>query len=256
MICLKFIILVILSLTLLSLFMSAHIGNRTLFHPSKRVFYVPEQTFNVVYVNGVVGFHFNNFPGKKTVLYCHGNNANITSRKYIIDLTQSNELNLLLFDYQGYGFSDGSPYQQSLIPDAVSMMEFLLTKTDVQNIVVWGESLGGNCSAYLASKYNVSRLILLSTFSSIPDTISDLGFVGHSFTGKFFDPFNTLEYLNKIKCPVTIIHSKDDEMIPYTSVQRMVNTIKTEKVVVDIEGKHGNPSIHADALKKIVESIK
>ena len=256
---LKVAILVILVVLTLFVVGGTMYGHHNLFQPTDRIYYEPDAHYREFFLKGVYGRYFDNFPGQKTVLYCHGNNANLTSRKYIIDLCNRGGINLLLFDYQGYGKSSGSPYQYSIQPDAQTAYDYLIgTGVVPENIVVWGESLGGNPATFLAESNPISCLILLSTFSSMGETFSDYGWnYLHKVIEMSFDPADTVSRLKNVKCPVIVIHSTEDEMIPFKGAERLYSAINHKnKKLVQMSGPHGNPSIEPATLDQLIKYFK
>jgi len=125
-----------------------------------------------IYINA---WWFNNHPGAKTVLFCHGNSGNISHRDYVIEICDKFGLNLFLFDYQGFGRSDGYPSTTKILNDGAAAYNFMRNFLEIppEQIIVWGESLGGAVATHVASIYpnEHSRLLLMATFSSLDDVI-------------------------------------------------------------------------------------
>ena len=136
--------------------------NKVLFYPSKKCHWKPDIHHRDVYINikdekvyknirdgckknFINGWYFNNYPGHKTVLFCHGNSGNISHRSYIVDICMQFELNLFIFDYRGFGKSSGEPSKYHLRRDGEAAYKYLVNKCNVNpsDLVVWGESLGG-----------------------------------------------------------------------------------------------------------------
>jgi len=157
----------------------------------------------------------------KVVLFCHGSNGNMSYRRYIVDLCKQFGLNLFLFDYRGYGQSTGRCDQDSVLRDGEVAYHYLTQFYSPKQIIIWGESLGGAVASRLAALYPCDRLVLFSTFTSIDDAAVYL-YGCHEFksTINFVCDWtvNTLPskyLLGQVRCPVLIVHSKEDDYIPY-----------------------------------------
>lgn len=107
-----------------------------------------------------------------TILYCHGNAGNITHRlDSIIIFHHKLQLQVFLFDYRGYGKSEGSPSEKGTYLDVEAAWKYLTEtkKIPADTIFVFGRSLGGPIAAYIAAQKKPKALILESTFTSVPD---------------------------------------------------------------------------------------
>lgn len=193
-----------------------------------------------------------------TVLYFHGNSGNISHRNYVIDICQRFNLNLLLVDYRGYGKSDGTPTPENIYRDGEIAYNYLLSQIDSSEIVVWGESLGGTVACHVASKYKPRALILLATFSSLDDMISRsvnpaaLAMGMQVTVNQFFHPMNSEGYLQNIRCPVALMHSRNDQLIPYESSEILYRAIPhSRKILFTIDGGHATPVLDDETLKQL-----
>ena len=209
------------------------------------------------------GWHFNNFPGAKTVIFYHGNAGNISHRDYIIDICEQFQFNLLLIDYRGFGLSEGTYDQKSICIDGIAAYLYLRQFAKAKNIIIWGESLGGAVATHVASMYPCHCLILLSTFSSLDDIIyySDYSKVltmCGSFMAKYLvDCMPSKTKIKKVKCPIAIVHSKNDELINYKCSQIMYRAISHDnKKMITIDGGHSSPILDVTSLNKLLDFIQ
>ena len=110
---------------------------------------------------------------QQTLLFCHGNaeNAAQASQWYGEKYRTSLNADVFVFDYRGYGKSDGTPFEAGVLQDAEAALDLLCERTGLQpkDIVIVGSSIGGGPAVYLASKHGCKVLILRRTFSSLPD---------------------------------------------------------------------------------------
>lgn len=176
-----------------------------------------------------------------TVLFCHGNAGNISHRLALIERFNSLNLNVFIFDYSGYGKSEGKASEETFYADSEAAWNFLKNEKNIssEKIIIAGRSLGGPLAAKLAEKYNPGALILESTFISAPDLAAD----------KFpFFParilcsygFETLKYVKNVKSPKLFIHSRDDEIIPFYHGIKLYREASEPKGFVELSGDHNN----------------
>jgi len=196
---------------------------------------------------------YNNYPGEKVVLFFHGNSGNVSHRSYIADICDKFNFNLLLVDYEGYGVSDGTPGVKKVIDNADLTYKFLSKYFKSDDIIVWGESLGGSAAIWVASRYKVRSLILLSTFTSISD-------VAKNKQGKLLSKIITAsnkdlrsdEWAKNVMCPTLIVHSSEDTLIPYKLAILLYKNIGGKhKKMITIKGDHANPQIKEDQFDEI-----
>lgn len=173
------------------------------------------------------------------VLIFHGNGGNISHNLEVIELFHELGLCVFIVDYRGFGESEGKPTEKGTYLDALCCWEYLLVEKKVlpKNIIIYGYSLGGAIASWLASRKNPGALILDSTFTSIKDMGAKL--YPYLPVRKFFRfSYNTLEYLERVSCPVLIIHSKTDDYIPYEHGLKLFEEANHPKEFLQIYGSH------------------
>src|SRR5262249_35075603 len=109
---------------------------------------------------------------RAVVLFAHGNAGNISDRRFMLQLYRDKlNASILVFDYRGYGRSEGTPNEEGILADARAARKWLAERAKVreQDIVIVGHSLGGGVAVDLAAKDGARGLVLESTFSSLPD---------------------------------------------------------------------------------------
>lgn len=173
------------------------------------------------------------------VLFFHGNAGNISHRLESLALFHRLGLSTLIVDYRGYGRSEGSPAEQGTYLDAEAAWRHLVEERQVSppKIILFGESLGGAVAARLAQTHSPGALILLSTFTSIPD----MGAQAYPFLPVRLLArvnYNTQARLPEIHCPVLIVHSPDDEVVPYSHGQRLFAAANAPKEFLELQGGH------------------
>ena len=173
------------------------------------------------------------------VLFCHGNAGNISHRLESIEIFHRLGLNIFIFDYRGYGQSEGKPTEQGTYEDASAAWRYLTQQRQVNpnEIIVFGRSLGGAVASWLAQSHSPGALILESTFTSLPDIAASLyPYLPVRLLLRF--KYNTAEYLGKVNCPVLIVHSRDDEIMPFNHGRRLFEMVSEPKKFLEISGTH------------------
>jgi len=173
------------------------------------------------------------------ILFCHGNAGNISHRLDSIRIFHQLGLDVFIFDYRGYGQSEGKPTEQGTYKDAEAAWRYLIEERQVSpnKIIVFGRSIGGAIASWLAQSQTPGALILESTFTSLPDIAATLyPYVPVRLLLRF--KYNTAEYLARINCPVLIVHSRDDEIMPFSHGWRLFEMAKKPKEFLEITGSH------------------
>lgn len=235
----------------------------TLFYPVKEHTWKPEESsyeevkFGSPRLNGWL---FKNYDSKKIVLFCHGNTGNISHREYVIQIARMINVSLFIFDYQGYGLSLGSPNILNLISDGQSAYDYLISigyRPD--QIIVWGESIGGHVATSIAADNEVDTLLLMATFSDLSDLLressSPIGKVGAMLLHMLYgDRSSNSKKIKRVTAPTLIIHSYDDEIIPYKhGVELYENIYSDKKEFISIKGGHGTPQLNKQIVERIID---
>ena len=175
-----------------------------------------------------------------TLLFCHGNAGNDSDRVTGIDQFHHAHLNVFIFDYRGYGESEGQPSEQGTYNDAMAAYSYLTSRTDVdaKKIFIYGESLGGAVAIDLASKVKSAGLIVIDTFTSI-DAIGREIYPFLPIRWLMRTKYDSLSKIKKIHCPVLIGHSKEDDIIPYHHGQDLFKAANPPKEFMQLKGNHG-----------------
>jgi len=175
------------------------------------------------------------------ILFCHGNGGNISHRLESIQIFHRLGLDVFIFDYRGYGRSEGKPSEIGTYRDAEAAWRYLVEERQVSpnRIIVFGRSLGGAVAAWLAHRHTPGALILESTFTSVPDIGARLyPYLPVKLLSRF--KYNTVEYLDEVDCPVLIVHSREDEIMPFSHGQRLFERAAEPKEFLEISGSHND----------------
>jgi len=191
---------------------------------------------------------------KGTILFCHGNAGNIGHRLEKIVIFHGMGLNTFIFDYRGYGKSEGRPNEAGLYKDAFAAYDYLTGKLRVPagDIILYGESIGGGVTIELAREKKVKALITEDTFSSIKEMSSMVyPFIPHF---AFSSRFDSISKIKNIDSPKLIIHSRDDEIVPYSMGEKLYAAAKPPKKFLKIRGAHNTAFL--DSEKEYTEGIR
>lgn len=235
---------IILGLTVLYF---RHLERRAIFHPEKEIEYSPGELgldFEDVFFKTNDGLNLNGWflfcPGAKyTLLYCHGNAGNISHRIESVSFFHALGLNVFIFDYRGYGRSQGRPDEKGLYLDAQSAYNYLLSRgIRPEQIIGFGKSLGGAVIIDLAAKNKLAGLIVSGTFSSAKDMAKTVyPFLPYWV---FSSRIDSLSKIKTLTIPKLIIHSIDDEMVPYKLGEKLYAAAAEPKEFAQIHGDHNN----------------
>ena len=174
-----------------------------------------------------------------TVLFLHGNAGNISHRLDTLRIFHELSLSTFIIDYQGYGLSEGKPSEENCYDDALAAWNYLRqdNNLEVDDIIVFGRSMGGGVASWLASKHSPQLLILESAFESIVK----MGQKRYPFlpisilTRTHFD---TASRIQQIQTPVVFIHSTQDEIVPYSHSKNLYQITSEPKHFFNLTGSH------------------
>lgn len=173
------------------------------------------------------------------MLCCNGNAGNISHRLQLVEFLHRLHISVFLFDYRGYGESEGTPGEKGTYLDAAAAWDYLTDKykVDPRRIVIHGQSLGGPIASWLAREKDPAALVVESTFTSLPDLAAGMyPFFPVRMLTRF--QYSTGKYLQELHCPVLIVHSPDDEIIPFRHGKDLYAMAKEPKEFLEIRGDH------------------
>jgi fermentation-respiration switch protein FrsA (DUF1100 family) len=176
-----------------------------------------------------------------TLLYLHGNGGNIAHRLDPIAVFHRLGLNILIFDYRGYGASTGKPSEEGTYRDALAAWHYLTRgkRLPAGQIVLFGESLGGSIAAWLAARHMPAGLVIYASFTSVPEFAQQLyPFLPVRRLVRYH--YETRTSLGNVKCPVLIMHSPEDEIIPFGQGRALFAAAHEPKQFVELRGGHND----------------
>jgi fermentation-respiration switch protein FrsA (DUF1100 family) len=176
-----------------------------------------------------------------SVLVCPGNAGNVSHRLDRALLMQSHlKVDTLLFDYRGYGRSEGSPDEEGTYRDARAAYRWLIARgVEPARVVLFGESLGSAVALQLAVEVEARALVLESPFASIPEMARAV----YPFLPLW--PFVRTRYDNvakvsRLRMPLLVLHGERDEIVPFAQGRRVFDAAPEPKRFFAIPGASHN----------------
>ncbi|MDR1044162.1 MAG: alpha/beta hydrolase [Candidatus Adiutrix sp.] len=153
----------------------------------------------------------------RTVLLFQGNSGNMAMMSSRLFLLHSLGLRALTVDYPGYGASQGRPSETRVYQAAEALRQWALSHgSRPEDLILYGYSLGGGVASYLAERHPPAALILDSTFTRLSEVPADaLPWLAPYFRLALGDAFDSRSRLAEIRCPLLILHSPGDEVVPF-----------------------------------------
>ncbi|TVR51185.1 MAG: alpha/beta hydrolase [Spirochaetaceae bacterium] len=178
---------------------------------------------------------------RRTLLWFHGNAGNITHRADNMRLLVAEGIDVFIFDYRGFGRSEGRPSEKGLYTDARAAYAYLTETLAVprDEIVFFGRSLGAAVAVELALDQAPAGLILESPFTSAP-AMARVMFGGLPLGFLISSRFDTLERIGRVNTPVLIAHGDRDEIVPYAMGRRIYDAANDPKSFYRITGAGHN----------------
>jgi uncharacterized protein len=179
-------------------------------------------------------------PEHATMIFFHGNGGNIANVSWMAQRFANHGFSVLIFDYRGYGASDGVAARESdLYADGDAAVAFVMNNKGVhpEQIVLYGHSLGTAIVADVASRRTFGALVLESGFSSASSVATKaLPWLPRflHFLGK--NRFESARKLNSVKCPILIVHGDPDGTIPTSEAQLLYAAANEPKKLLIIPG--------------------
>ncbi len=197
--------------------------------------------------------------GAPALIFCHGNAGNISHRLELINILHRLGLNVFIFDYRGFGRSEGRPNEEGTYLDAEAAWRHLREDRGIEpeKIVIFGRSLGGAVAIELAKRREAGALIAESTFTSTVD----MGRIVFPFLPVRLMVTNEYDSISKVgglALPKLFIHSQDDELVPFEMGKQLYREAAEPKEFAVISGSHNDGYLvsEPDYSKAIADFLK
>jgi alpha-beta hydrolase superfamily lysophospholipase len=175
-----------------------------------------------------------------TILYFHGNWDHLQYYWPRAELLYKAGCNVFIFDYQGYGMSDGSPSEQSLYADCRAALDYVLSRNDVSRsrLVFFGYSLGCAGAIDLASyTFSPSALCLEAPYASSSALLQSGTLLNIPNSYVMRGEYNNAEKIKKVQSPVLVIHGEADNFIDLEKNGAVVfNNANSPKLLIRVPG--------------------
>jgi fermentation-respiration switch protein FrsA (DUF1100 family) len=265
----SYVIIFVLGLLLLNVWMYFQ-QSQMIFYPVRELYQTPadwgldyeDVTLNTADNVQLHGWYIPHQQSEQVLLFFHGNAGNISHRRDSIALFHHLGLNVFIIDYRGYGKSRGKPDEQGLYRDAGAAWDYLTEEKGIANdrILIFGRSLGGAVAARLASGVQARGLILESTLSSARDFARAVFPLLSRLVLTRYD-FNTAENIRHVHYPVLVLHSPEDEIMPFHLGEKIFQAAQQPKHFVRMQGDHNNGFLqsqpeYAQELERWLQGIQ
>jgi len=170
-----------------------------------------------------------------TILYSHGNAEDLGYIQPVLQKLFTTGFSVLAYDYRGYGTSEGTPSERNAYRDIDAAYQYLTQQLGVppKQIIAYGRSVGGGVAVDLASRQPLAGLILESCFTSAFQVVMPIPIVP-------FDKFRNIDKLEKVDCPVLVIHGQADETVSWSHGQKLFAAANRPKLSFWVEGAGHN----------------
>ncbi|MBM4406144.1 MAG: alpha/beta hydrolase [Chloroflexi bacterium] len=203
------------------------------------------------------------FPGmaRVKILWLHGNSGNMSHRldlaRLLLDRVGAN---LFLFDYRGYGMSEGKPTEQGIYADAEAAAAWLRSKGDAgEPLYYFGQSLGSAVAIELERRHRPHGVIIESAFTSVRERSAE-AVTGKLFAPMFGETFDSLKKIGGLRSPLLVIHGEGDGVVNAKHAHRLFGRAPEPKRLYLVRGAdHGDcyaagGDAYFAAIKSFIES--
>lgn len=179
----------------------------------------------------------------KTVFYMGGNAEDLTGHCDVF--YESFDANVLMYNYRGYGQSEGKPGEKALVADAIALYDLFLEEsgTPPENIFLMGRSIGTGVAVQLAAARPAAGVILVTPYESI-EKIARYQYPWLPIKGMLRHTFHSINFVPQIQTPALVILADYDEVIPVESGQRLGEAWGGPKEIIGLPTGHNDIHDH------------
>ncbi len=191
------------------------------------------------------GWYYENPHAKRTVIVHHGQGGNLTLGRIWAEIFLALDSNVLLYDYEGYGKSEGSSSMEAVRRDGLAAFDYIcdIEKIATEKIVNCGESLGTGVAAYVTEKRKTAGLILFSPYASVIECGQQRFPILYAYP-RFMFPQVELECrtcLKGVHPPAMLIHGTEDWIIPVSHSDELFMIASQPTNYIRLENRHHDP---------------
>lgn len=188
------------------------------------------------------------------VLFSHGNAGNISGRLEFLRIFNELGLSVFIYDYSGFGRSEGVPSEEGTRADSRAAWEWLTSEGGFrpEDVILFGRSLGGAVTAELAGHLQrgneqFAGLVIESSFTSITDMGAHL-YPWLPVRRLMRFEYDSVASLTDVRVPALFIHSTEDDLVPYELGRELFESYGGPKKMVDIRGGHGRGYLDSEPI--------
>ncbi|MDD4965212.1 MAG: alpha/beta hydrolase [Gallionella sp.] len=176
---------------------------------------------------------------KGTVIHFHGNAQNISAQWQFVSWLPQRGFNVFVFDYRGYGKSQGTPDPKGVFEDSNAALNYVRSRKDVapERLLILGQSLGGtNAIAVVGSgnRSGVKAMVIEATFYSYASIANDKIYGAGALVD---DTYSAGRYIANIApIPLLLLHGTFDPVVPYAHSVRLFDKAREPKSMITVEG--------------------
>jgi uncharacterized protein len=177
---------------------------------------------------------------RRALVLCHGNAGNVSHRVFKARTLSELGFAVLLFDYRGYGKSEGSPTEEGTYRDAEAAYDFVRERGFApERIALYGESLGGAVAIELARRRPVACVVVESTFTSVPDLGAPLyPWLPVRLLARI--RYDNASKIGALDVPLFVAHSPSDDIVPFAHAERLRALAGPRAEFLDTAGGHND----------------
>jgi len=224
--------------------------NRFIFFPSPTIEQTPARyrlQFEDVFFRTVDevrlhGWFIPHREARATLVWFHGNAGNVGHRVENIKLLHDRvRVNIFIFDYRGYGRSEGRASEQGTYRDGVAALEYVRRRpgVDPERVFLFGRSLGAAVAVEMAGRFDARGVILETPFVSIPE-MARVVFPWLPIGSLLRTRYDVEDKIRKIRAPLLILHGDRDEIVPFAHGRRVFEAAPEPKKFFTIKGAGHN----------------
>lgn len=193
-----------------------------------------------------------------TILHFHGNAGCVLSQYQAVLPLLKYGFQIFIFDYSGFGFSEGKATKKNVLTDALATLDYLKNREDVKDtkLVLYGQSLGGHLSAVVGSQKqnDIDVLVIEGAFSSHKDIAAHMVPVfGRIFVKQEYSATKSIKNFHK---PLLVIHSTEDEIIPFFMGKKIFDAANTPKDFFEVKKCHiCAPDYYAEEIAQKIKAM-
>lgn len=194
-------------------------------------------------------------PSPAAIIF-NGNAGNRAYRASLAAALRGLGLSVLLFDYRGFGDSEGRPTEDGLSEDARAVRRYVAGRSDVRadRLVYFGESLGSAVAVRLAVEHAPAALILRSPFTSLVD-VGRLHYPILPVRWLLRDRFSSIEAIASVRSPVLIVAGDRDRIVPLEQSRRLFEAASEPRELVVVRGADHNDAALLDG-RQVIDAVR